>query len=373
MTVELIRFAAQLSAERAAARTVIPDIDDRVWDAPMPSAWATAGFVQELIDSALEAMESSPARSVLLAQLASSIATSIPPGTYPQVTQLQLEGNAWLQTARSQRNQSRYDAALRALDRAQARFGASAALAHDHAVAVLQRAIIASEMRQFDEALALLRDVTPVLQEYGDHRRVAHARMVAANVYHRTGQLATARSIYEDLAKTLHDDPRTLAFVFNNLADLHAQSKEYESAIAALQQARALYDELHMPTEVTRSSWTLARLLLGAGQFVPAAALLSRARADFLSQQLPEEAGLAALDLVECFLATRQHDQAVSLTRQVITEFTAAGLNERAITALSYLHDLLPNNERGPAAVAHVRAFLTRLHDQPDLVFLPLP
>ena len=369
---EITQLAERLAHERSFARKIVATIGDSGWASPIPQAWQTAGFVQELLDLAFDEMEKEPSHSVRLGQLALTIATRIAPGTYPEPVQRQIEGSAWLQLARSHRNQSQYEPALRALDRAEARFGSSAALAHDLAIAVFQRAIIYSEMRRFDESLKILREVTPRLEEF-DQRRVQHARMVEAMICTRTMQLERAKEIYEQLLETIKDDRRALQAVFNNIAGVKAQLGDTEGAMAALQESRVLCEELGLTTEVARTEWVLAKMLLVRQQWVHAADLFHRVREEFLSLGLPEEAGLAALDLVEVYVATDRIDAAIALTNSVIAEFTNARLNERATTALSYLRDLLPDASRAPRAVEHVRSYVVRLKEEPALLFLPLP
>ena len=143
-------------------------------------------------------------------------------------------------------------------------------------------------------------------------------------------------------------------------------------ALLALQHARALLEALDMPAEQTRTNWVLARVLLSIGQYANAISALRSIRAQFLSRGMSEEAALVGLDLIDASIATEQRDRAIALTEQVIAEFTAAGLNERAMTALSYLHDLVPTAAEPRRIVAHVRLYLEELRREPTRLFLPL-
>ena len=64
-----------------------------------------------------------------------------------------------------------------------------------------------------------------------------------------------------------------------------------------------------------------------------------------------------------------KNDAARRLLLAVIEEFRAARLNERALVALRYLHDIVPHAQR--ETVRHVRTYLIRLRDEPTLLFLP--
>jgi tetratricopeptide (TPR) repeat protein len=370
----LVRLAGQLARERAAARDIVDRISAvDVWDDEIPQAWRTAGVVQELLAAAGRILETDPVRSLSLSQLALVIATSIPPGTYEPTVQSHLEGSAWKEVATSHRYRSEYDAALRALDRADAHFGSSAALSHDQAVVGLARAVVFSEMGRYDDALTFLRETTPALRSFADARHLGHATLLRGMICYRLGQLPEARAAFEEVTKTVRDDLHTLAAAYNNLGQVHASLGNHQGAVIALQQARAVFEELAMPAEVTRTDWTLARALMEIGDWRRAMAIVHDAREDFLRRRMPEEAGLAALDLVECQLALGDQSSARSLTETVITEFLAAKLNARALTALAYLRDEMGESARARPIVRHVRSYLEQLKNEPGRIFLPLP
>ena len=216
-----------------------------------------------------------------------------------------------------------------------------------------------SDLGRHDDALALIAQTAPVLHEFGDRSRLHQAALLKAIVHQRRGELAAARTTYEELVSLLEgtDDLHTLAAVYNNLGQVCIDLGQPSVALLALQHARALLEALDMPAEQTRTNWVLARVLLSIGQYANAINALQSIRAQFLSRGMSEEAALVGLDLID---------------EQVIAEFTAAGLNERAMTALSYLHDLVPTAAEPRRIVAHVRLYLEELRREPTRLFLPL-
>ncbi len=137
----------------------------------------------------------------------------------------------------------------------------------------------------------------------------------------------------------------------------------------AFRQARAIFSELRAHTEVARAGWGIGVALLCSGRFTAAIPVLREARQQLRALSLAEEGGLAGVDLVEAYLATDKRDAARRLLLAVIDEFRAAGLNERALVALRYLHDVAPQARR--QAARHVRTYLVRLREEPTLLFLP--
>jgi tetratricopeptide (TPR) repeat protein len=367
----------KITAERSAAyptveRLRFADID-RLWDEELPASWRTAGFVQELTAAAADLLEKDARRSLELAQLAQAVSTSIPSQAYPPTVFAQLEGNAWKEIGTAHRYLSEFDAALRAYDAAQRAFARSAALSHDVAIVELARAVVLSELRKHDEALALIEESAPVFGTFGDQRRLTQAALLKGMIHQRRGQLQAARATYEEVvAAQREEDLHTVAAAYHNLGSVCADLGETTAAVTALQRARDLWQGLEMPSEITRADWILARVLLTNGSFMKALPMLRRVRADFLTRAMPMEGGLAALDVAEALIAMDHADEARAIAEQALDEFRAARLNARAITALAYLRDLLPATSKPARAIRHVRCYLAQLQDEPARLFLPL-
>jgi tetratricopeptide (TPR) repeat protein len=161
----------------------------------------------------------------------------------------------------------------------------------------------------------------------------------------------------------------TVAAAYNNLGRTAADARDVNGAVDALQQARAIFRELDMPTEIARTTWNIGVAQLSASRFDPAIAILSEARSELLRLGMPEDAGLAGVDLIEALLATNKRVAARELAATIVDEFRRAALSERALQALSYLRETA---DVANAETAHrVGAYLRRLKDEPSLLFLP--
>jgi tetratricopeptide (TPR) repeat protein len=373
----LFHTVEKITAEREAACPVVDRLRfadlDRLWDEQLPESWRTAGFVQELTAASAEVLEKDARRSLVLAQLAEAVSTSIPTNEYPATVFAQLEGNAWKEIGTAHRYLSEFDAALRAYNAAERAFARSGSLSHDVAVVELARAVVLSELRKHDEALALIGKSAPVFGTFGDQRRLTQAALLKGMIHQRRGQLETARATYEEvLASSSPHDLHTMAATYHNLGCVCVDLGDTVAAVTALQRAREMWHGLEMPSEITRIDWVLARVQMTTGSFMKALPMLRRVRADFVARQMPTEAGLAALEIAEALIALNQMDKARSITEEALNEFRAAGLNERAITALAYLRDLLPETTTPTQAIRHVRSYLAELQEEPDRAFLPL-
>ena len=367
---------ARLTAERAAARDIVASLrasDAGVWDWQIPAHWRTAGFVQELTAIASDVLESQPRDSLAYAQLALAIATTIPSGAYPAPVQAQIEGAAWKEIGTAHRYLSEYDAAFRAYDSAHRAYRTVDSLPHDDAVIELARAIVLSDVGRYDEALEVLATVEPVLRGFEDRGRVVKARLLVGTIYWQQQRLEDAREVYrKSLTDVPFDDLYTRAMLYSNLGQVTAELGDVSNAVVLLNDARQLLVGLEMEAEVARTEWALGRILLQTGEHAKAAAMFEKVRKIFLRKTMVEEAGLTGLDIADALIANDRQSDARAVIESVVAEFVNAGLNQRAITALAYLRDVLPTATNSQRAVRHVRQYLQNLRSEPARLFFPL-
>jgi tetratricopeptide (TPR) repeat protein len=340
---EFARLARQLEAERRNAAKIVPAIvanADRCLDEPLRVEWRTVGMVEVLCDAARTELVYSPQRSLHIAQLVAMIAEELPE-SYPHVLRAQMQAQAWKAVSNAQRFMSRYDASLLALEIADRRIANEPALAHDRATLSLARGLTLGDIGRTGEALVSLGSAREVFRNYRDLKRMTQCELVIGMTQYRLGKFADARQAFMrviPIARTA-GDLHTVAAAYNNLGRTAADAGDVSGAVDALQQARAIFHELDMPTEIARTNWNIGVAQLSASRFDSAIAMLSDARGELLTLGMPEEAGLAGVDLIEALLATEKRVAARELATAVVDEFRRAGLNERALQALSYLRE----------------------------------
>ncbi len=298
-------------------------------------------MVEALSDAARELLTQAPERSAALAEYATVIA-SLLDERYPSVLRGQITARAWKELANAYRYRSDCEAALRALDRADAVVENDPALADDRAILQLARATTLREMNRLPEALALLDSALVVFHDFGRNDRVAQCVLLIGMIHHQGGNVRKARDAYGRVivAARAAGDPRTAGSAYSNLARLDAEEGRTALAMEDLQQARAIFEDLGATGEVARTTWVLGFALLRGGRCAQAIRPLSEARQTFRMLGMPEEAGLVGVQLGETYIALeRQHD-AHDIIREVIAEFREANLNERAVAALDYLREL---------------------------------
>jgi tetratricopeptide (TPR) repeat protein len=365
-------FARKLEAEREEAAEIVPMIQadpERYLDVPLPPGWRTMGMVDRLCEAARTELVRSPRNSRHLAQLAIAIADGLPE-TYPRVMRAQFAAHAWKALAYAHRVSSRYTASLAALDQADQRISGEIVLAYDRAILALARGFTLSEMRRLSDALPVLNGAREIFVEHRDTRQIAQCDLVIGMTLHRLGRIAEARQAYMRVIKPARalGELHTAAAAYNNLGRAASDAGDMSAAVDALQQARAIFRELKMPTEIARTTWSIGVAELTASRFESAIPILRGVRQELLKLGMPEEAGLAGVDLIEAFLATNQRSAAHELAATIVEEFRAANLNERALQALSYLRETA--DVATPAVAHHVSTYLRRLKEEPALLFV---
>jgi hypothetical protein len=85
------------------------------------------------------------------------------------------------------------------------------------------------------------------------------------------------------------------------------------------------------------------------------------------------EAATVALMRAEALLAAGEHQEVPTICRAAIERFNQIGVSENATAALSFLREALARGGTTPAVVRHVREYLERATEEPDLLFSPPP
>jgi len=376
-SVKFLAVADQIKRERVAAKPIVArlrsDIND-MWDCDVPQQWRTAGFVQELTDTAAEVLKVEPRKALAISQYAIVIATSIAEGVYPDPIPAVIEAEAWKQLGNAHRYLSEFDAALRALDAAEKRLEGAAAADWERAIVRFARACVLCDMHRLDEAGVLAEETGAVFEQYKERRRAGHALLLKGTIEHRSmrfdDSVATFARAIDLLEQT--DDLRGLASAYNNFGYSQSERGAFPSAVSALQKALSIFEELNLLGEIARTRCILASVLVSTQRYQQAGQLFSVGRRAFRELGMVEEAGIAGLDLADSMLAAGNPAEARAVVEEVVLEFRTASLSERAILALAYLRDIV-DTPRGREAVTVVRQYLHDLRQSPLLIFVPLP
>lgn len=326
----------------------------------------TNGVLERLGQEVDQRLDSDPREALALAELATEIADTLEPDSYPPVVLVQNRAAAWKDRGQALCYLGRYDEALAAIDHAEQLLVAFGTLAHDRAIVRFVRATMLQHMRRFDEAQSLLDECGRVFHDHSDFRRHAKCRIATANLLIRRGDHWGAREVLTPLLPAR--DAQSNAIISIALAWCALELHEPAEALERFVESETLFDALGRDLSALRAAYGAGSALLRLGRIEEAIVQLHSVRDRFLARQLTEEAGLSGLELVEARLLRDELDEAQVLSAQIVREFVEAQLNRRAIAALAYLNDVIHTNAT-PEIVRNVHSYISALRTNPTLEF----
>ncbi|MEA2327591.1 MAG: hypothetical protein QOE68_2550 [Thermoanaerobaculia bacterium] len=359
--------AARLESERGET----PDIAQQLRDTPR-AEWPLLAksqslrnnaALEQLSDEVRNRLERKPAEALAIADLAASIAETIPASAYPPLVIAQIRSTALRDRANTLRHMGRLDDAYDAIETAESRLNNFPAAVHDRAIIWLVKAMILAQMDDFDEAGHMISAASLIFADVNDSARFLQAGVVHGNLLARQKRYAEAENIFRDLLSVAvgSRDVETEARLHNNLGYCYVSLDDFTKANIHFSQSIAKFTDLGFATEVARTERGAGVVLVGRGQFELGCHRLRQARTAFAKLQMPEEAGLCALRIIEAMVERGETDEARDLAATVIDEFTAAMLDRRAIDAVLRLRRSLDADGATAEAVRTVHALVQSL------------
>jgi tetratricopeptide (TPR) repeat protein len=326
---------------------------------------ATGALVQRVIAEARSIEEREPREALRLLDTAETMAGFVVDGRWND----EILGGLWKERANVLVIQGDYRGALFALDRAEQFFANSMVAPFDLAFVTWGRSAVYFEMGSYGRALTLIREATPVFRRFGDSLRGAQTQVLEAGILYEEGKIDEAHSLWESLLPAFekHQDRMTLARVYANIACCHLQRYDLAETEAWARRATEIYGECGLETEITRTRWALAKVLLRRGDTDEGIVALERVAADFSGKGLHTDAAEVRLDIVEALLNREEFQKAAAIVRELIETFVRTESRISVVRAFASLREAAEGMLARPAMVRAVRHVL--LH--PDQPFTP--
>jgi tetratricopeptide (TPR) repeat protein len=351
--------------------------------APAQAAWQsfhakryrTGGVVRKLIAHAATLHEREPLEALTFADTAIMIAEALPDDSYTANAVYELRGTAWKERANALRFLGRYDEGLESLRRAERAYRALTWPAFGLASVAYVRASILFEQQLYGEASEAASIAEQAFSALGDEEREMRAVNMRANIAFERGDTETAIYLFRRVADhgEQRNDALWMARGAQALGNCYLEARRPSEASVQLHTALLLFRELDQGTEITRTEWGVARLIMDGGKLDEAIRRLRAVITGFASAGMVTDAALAGLDLAEAFLAVGQVREIVALTRHLFRVFTDAGMLTGALTAIAYLKEAAESGQLTKADIEVVRGFLRRAERQPGLLFVVPP
>ena len=217
---EADRLAREMGAAEydLAALMATPLETWRLYLAAHPSA-ATEALVRRIVDVAVAELERQPAESLALLDAADAIAERV----NDKNGQFECRSEVWKNRANALRILGRYEEALSATVMAE-RFSEEIATGGFMLAQIIYtRGTVLFKMGRFAETIQTARDASRRFAEYGDVKRVIHARNLEAIALTEQGETTEGLRVYLLIAQQLRqlDDPEMAAHVTENIAVSH--------------------------------------------------------------------------------------------------------------------------------------------------------
>ena len=369
---QYITTARRLAQEREAASRVVP----KLLRTTSPDDWAslaghpdlqTAGALERLGNVVSTSHAVDPNYALAVANIAVSIADSLPNNAYPYIIVAQLRCHAWKDLGKSLRFLARYDEALQALTVAEQALSEFGTLAHDRAIVQINVAVVLQETGRYDESLANIVQCKKVFREFGDTENVTRCGLLEGTVLQRQLRHREAREAYLlVLASTPDSSKESRAALHLAIGFSCVDLGDFDDAEDNLTRAIALFEEVGQPLNAAKGELARGRLLLRRAEYAGAVSHLRLVRREFLRHGLAEEAGLCGLEIVQALLILNRHGEANQLARKILHEFTTAKLNKRAVTALAYLTEAITAQRASVPLAKRIHEYVLSLRTNPE-------
>jgi len=381
-TVAALRaFATNMQREDDEAETYVAALLDGSRETWMPRLnahpeWRTAGVVRKLVADAYGALTRMPLDGVEMTSLAIEIADHLVEETYPKDTVARVRGHAWREHAYGLFYVGEFKKSLVACDRADAELSRCVVDEYDKARVAVVRAL---SLRPLDEIAPARENVlfaARAFQLFGDTSRVFKAALAAVHMDFKVHDYEAAfRRLFGLFTETWPElDNESRYALAGNLGFCCCELGRFDDAIEYYDRARACLGT-KSNAESTRLQWHVATLLVRSGRLSDAVEELSRLREEFDRLEMRAESMLVSLEMAEVLLIEGRATVAEALCRELCSRIELAGLSStsRAMTAVAYLQEALSLRKATPTLVRHVRNYVERLPEQPNLLFAPLP
>jgi tetratricopeptide (TPR) repeat protein len=372
-------FASNIEREDHDAELIVPLLLAGERETWMPRLaehpeWRTAGVVRKLVADAYAALNRMPPDAVEMMTIATEIADHLDPARYSKDAIGRTRGDAWRERGYAWFYVGRYSEALRACDVASEALAECALAEHEQARVDVVRALTLREIDRLDEAVTLSRRAMRVFGAQGDYKRLVAAGVTVAQIKFSAQDFRTALQHLQELWQSYSGvlDAESRGVLAANLGYCHRELSNFDEAIEHYEIAAPLFARTS-PTEGARIRWNVAGIVFATGRYAEAQRRLTAIRDEFDRLGLEAAATVVRLELAELLIVQNAFEEAEQLCREIISRFESAGMqySANALTAVSYLHEAVNARAATAKLARKVRDYVSRLPDEPNLLFAP--
>lgn len=335
----------------------------------------TAGVVRRLIAMTYNAVVASPLQGLALTAIAVEVAEALDPARYSEDCRGLLLGNAHRERGWALMYTGRDIEALREAELASEALSHCVGVEVDRARVDVVRSLAQRQLEKYDAALTSARSAAAVFHTYGLDDRRRSAEWAESAVLMATSRYREAITRFRRMEAEASDRPNDLAGIVMNTAYCYKELGEYDNALPLYQFAQGIYEDVGNRAEALRANYLIATVFAGRGDLPEAEKRYRAVRPQLEAAGMAREAALSGLSLAEIVLSNGRFAEAEVLCRRVIAHFeeVQAPYTMRALEALTYLREAVEQRKASAAVAEAVRKYVSRLPQQPNLLFAPPP
>ncbi len=379
-TVATLRaFATSMHHEDEAAASYVAAMLEGPRETWMPRLrahpeWRTAGVVRKLVADSFPALTKLPPDALAMTSLAVEIADHLADDVYPADTVARARGHAWREHAYNLFYTGDFKQSLAACDRADAALSRCVVDEYDRARVGVVRALSLRPFDRLADTLALALQSAKTFAVFGDYGRRATAAISAVHVQFEIRDFQSALQTLLNLEQDLcNGDAVQRALIASNLGFCYGELGDTAAAIKHFYSAAQIHEAAGSITGVLRAKWNIAGLCARDGQIADAVGMLTTVRSEFHRLSMHDEYVVCGLEIAELLLIQERFDATEILCREIAAEIATAGMSSTkcAMTAVAFLQEAVRSRAATPRVVRHVRNYIERLPEVPNLPFAP--
>jgi tetratricopeptide (TPR) repeat protein len=237
------------------------------------------------------------------------------------------------------------------------------------------KASLRKDQRRFTEALAILDEVVGIYlagdPETQDFHMAGRTFVLKAKTYEEMGNLEEAIALLREASPLIDPDrePRLLLCAQHNLLDYLSHLGRPEDARAMLPRVWKLSRELGNELDIVRLTWTEGLILNALGERERAVELLLAARTEFVSRGMGYDAALVSLHLALIYAKEGRASVITELAREMVPIFEAQDIHREALAALAVFTQAALDERASAELVGRVVRYLEAARGNPELKF----
>lgn len=334
-------------------------------------------MVRRLVAATDRALDTMPAEAVEITALATEIAEHLDPAAHRPDTLARLRGAAWRARAYALFYTGDIAKAEDALRAAASLFDRCQLAEYETARLAIVQAVISRVREQYSISSHAAQSAAETFRSFGDERRTASAELAEVHAWFGTGEYERALQRLIGIERRLQDSDhaQTHALILANLGSCCEKMGRIDDALRYHDAAASLLDDLGIHSESLRTRANVASILAREGRVDEALSRFNDVRVQLRHLGMISAATIIELEMAEVLLDRGDYRQVEEICQRAILDCQAAGLEhtQRALTALAFIREAVSNRTATPKVARHVREYIRRLPEEPQLLFAPPP